>query len=211
MPPRQRSEQLRQETRTRILEAARELFVEHGIEATTMREIAGRVGCSATAIYLYFRDKNDLFRALCAADFLALAEEMRHMEAIADPMERLRLLGIGYARFAMNHPNRYRLMFMTRWPQVDKCELGIEQGNPEQDAYAQLRGMVANAHAAGCFRADLADPDLIAQTLWAGVHGVCALEITLRDDCWTEWRPFEARLGLMTEALMHSLARPPQE
>ncbi|MDD3530146.1 MAG: helix-turn-helix domain containing protein, partial [Gallionellaceae bacterium] len=58
MPPKTRSDQQRQETRSRILDAARELFVERGIEATTMREIAGRVGCSATAIYLYFRDKN---------------------------------------------------------------------------------------------------------------------------------------------------------
>jgi AcrR family transcriptional regulator len=208
MPPKQRSEQARQETRTRILDAARELFAEHGVEATTMREIAGRVGCSATAIYLYFRDKNDLFRALCATDFLSLAEEMRRMDAIADPMERLRRLGTGYARFALSHPNHYRLMFMTRWPEVEKCELGIEQGNPEQDAYALLSGMVAEAHRAGCFRADLADPELIAQTLWAGVHGVCALEITLGDDCWTEWRPFEARMGLMIDALMASLARP---
>lgn len=209
MPPKTRSDQQRQETRSRILDAARELFVERGIEATTMREIAGRVGCSATAIYLYFRDKNDLFRALCATDFLALAEEMRHMEAIADPIERLRLLGMGYARFALSHPNHYRLMFMTPWPQIAADQLGIEQGNPEQDAYAQLAGMVAEAHAVGCFRADLTDPGLIAQTLWAGMHGVCALEITLGDDCWTDWRPFEARLGIMQETLMRSLLRAP--
>ncbi|MDD5365221.1 MAG: TetR/AcrR family transcriptional regulator [Gallionellaceae bacterium] len=210
MPPKQRNEQERQETRTRILDAARILFVEHGIEATSMREIAGRVGCSATAIYLYFRDKRDLFRALCATDFLALAEEMRQMERIVDPMERLHRLGIGYARFALSHPNHYRLMFMTRWPQLAADELGIEQGNPEQDAYAQLYGMVAEAHAAGRFRADLDDPALVAQTLWAGVHGVCSLEITLGEDGWTDWRPFEARIGLMVESLMRAMARLPE-
>lgn len=210
MPPKQRSEQERQETRSRILDAARELFVERGIEATTMREIAGRVGCSATAIYLYFRDKQDLLRALCACDFLALAEEMRRMEQIADPLERLRLLGAGYARFALGHPNHYRLMFMTRWPQIEADQLGIEQGNPEQDAYAQLAGLVAEAHAAGGFRADLTDPGLIAQTLWAGVHGVCALEITLGTDAWVDWRPFEARLAMMIDTLMGSLLRTPE-
>lgn len=210
MPPRLRSEQERQETRTRILDAARILFVERGVEATTMREVATRVGCSATAIYLYFRDKQDLFRALCATDFLALAAEMREVEQIADPLERLQRLGVAYARFALTHPNHYRLMFMTRWPRVEKCELGIEQGNPEQDAYALLRDQVAAAHDAGCFRPELDDPELIAQTLWAGVHGVCALEITLSDDCWAEWRSFEARIGLMLEVLMRSLVRSPE-
>jgi CDGSH-type Zn-finger protein len=40
--------------------------------------------------------------------------------------------------------------------------------------------MVAAAHAEGCFREELTDPDLIAQTLWAGLHGICALEITMK-------------------------------
>jgi len=211
MPPKQLNDEERRETRKRILDAARTLFAEHGVEATTMREIARQVGCSATAIYLYFKDKRDLFRSLCATDFLALAEEMREAEKIADPLERLHALGLGYARFALSHPNHYRLMFMTRWPQVEKSDLGIEQGNPEQDAYAQLRVVVVAAHTAGCFRPDLDDPELIAQTLWAGVHGVCALEITMADDCWTDWRPFEARLGLMTDALLRSLVRTPPD
>jgi AcrR family transcriptional regulator len=210
MPPKQRSEQERQKTRSLILDAARTLFVEHGFESTSMREVASRVGCSATAIYLYFRDKRDLFRALCATDFLALADEMRHMEQIADPLERLSLLGISYARFALAYPGQYRLMFMTRWPELETSELGIEQGNPEQDAYALLHGLVLEAHAGGRFRTDLVDPDLIAQTLWAGVHGVCALEISLGDNCWPDWRPFEARIGLMLDSLMRSLVRMPE-
>jgi len=207
MPPKKRNEQERLETRKRILDAARELFVEHGIEATTMREIASRVGCSATAIYLYFRDKRDLLNALCATDFLALANDMQYVEAIADPVERLRVMGVGYARFALGHPNHYRLMFMTRWPEVDRHNLGIEEGNPEQDSFAQLRGLVAAIHAAGRLRDELTDLDLVAQTLWAGVHGVCALEIALGEDDWIDWRSFEDRLDLMLETLIRSLVK----
>lgn len=207
MPPKSRSDLERQETRERIMAAARELFAERGVEVTSMREIAARLGCSATAIYLYFRDKDDLFHALCATDFQALADEMRQVEAVADPMERLRYLGIGYARFALAHPHHYRLMFMTRVPGLKTDARGVEHGNPEQDAYAFLRASVADAHAAGCFRAELGDPELIAQTLWAGVHGVCSLEITLGDDGWVDWRDFETRLGMMVDVLLRSLAR----
>lgn len=207
MPPKQKSEAERLQARQRILDAARELFVAQGVDAVTMREIAKRLGCSATALYLHFRDKEALIRELCDTDFLALAEDLKSIGQVADPLERLNLLGVGYARFALTHPNHYRLMFMT--PQL-ACKVensDIEHGNAEQDAYAFLQQMVAGAHAAGCFRPELTDPELIAQTLWAGIHGVCALEITLRSGNWLDWRPFEQRLELMQASLMRGMLR----
>ncbi|HQR60160.1 MAG TPA: TetR/AcrR family transcriptional regulator [Methylophilaceae bacterium] len=207
MPPKPRTEQQRLQTRTAILDAARELFIERGVEAVTMREIARRVDYSPTAIYLHFKDKEALIRELCDTDFLALAQELRAIERIADPIERLRLLGLGYVRFAVAHPNHYRLMFMTPQVRHDPETSGIESGNPEQDAYACLRAMVADAHADGCFRTELDDPDLIAQILWAGLHGVCALEIAKKNDCWVDWRNFEVRIALMQQVLMRGLLR----
>lgn len=210
MPPKVKTEQERLQTRTSILDAARTLFVERGVEAVTMREIAKRVGFSPTAIYLHFKDKDALIHALCDTDFLTLAQELRVIEKIADPIERLRVLGLGYVRFAVTHPNHYRLMFMT--PQIPHGieDSGIEQGNPEQDAYAHLRSMVAEAHGAGRFRADLTDPELVAQTLWAGLHGVCSLEIAKKNDCWVEWSPLAERVALMQEVLMRGLLREAQ-
>jgi AcrR family transcriptional regulator len=207
MPPKPKTEQQRQKIRSAILDAARELFVERGVEATTMREIARRIDYSPTAIYLHFKDKEALIRELCDTDFLTLAQELQAIERIADPTERLRLLGLGYVRFAVAHPNHYRLMFMTPQVSPDRENSGIESGNPEQDAYAHLRSMVAEAHVAGRFRTDLIDPDLIAQTLWAGLHGVCALEIAKKHDCWVEWRDFDARIALMQDTLMRGLLR----
>lgn len=207
MPPRPKSEAARQQARCAILDAARELFVERGVVAVTMREIARRIGLSATAIYLHFKDKDALIHELCDTDFLALAQELKAIEAIPDPIERLHLLGLGYVKFAVTHPNHYRLMFMTPQVHLVSEESNIEQGNPEQDAYSHLRSMVAEGHAAGRFRADLDDPDLIAQTLWAGLHGVCSLEIAKKNDCWVEWRDFEKRVLLMQDVLMSGLLR----
>lgn len=209
MPPKQKSSLERQQARSRILDAARALFVEQGVEAVTMREIAKRLDCSATALYLHFRDKESLIREMCDTDFLALAQELHAMEQIADPLDRLRMLGVGYARFALTYPNHYRLMFMTPQLVCHAEDSDIEHGNAEQDAYAFLQGMVAEAHAAGCFRPELDDSELIAQTLWAAIHGVCALEITLHGGDWLDWRPFERRLELMQEALMRGLLREP--
>ena len=207
MPPKIKSEQERQKIRSAILDAARDLFVEQGVDAVTMRAIARRVGCSATALYLHFSDKESLVRELCDTDFMALSLELRTMEQIADPLERLHSIGIGYARFALEHPNHYRLMFMT--PQL-ACSIensGRERGNVEQDAYACLKAAVGYAFDAGHFRPELQDPELIAQTLWAGVHGVCAQAITMGGSNWIDWRPVEDRVGLMSAALLRGLRR----
>jgi AcrR family transcriptional regulator len=47
-----------------ILAAAFEVFAAHGYEATRMDEVARQAGIAKGTIYLYFRDKKQLFRAV---------------------------------------------------------------------------------------------------------------------------------------------------
>ncbi|HTD61922.1 MAG TPA: helix-turn-helix domain-containing protein, partial [Gemmatimonadaceae bacterium] len=55
--------------RTKILDAARELFAEHGYDAVTMRTIAEKIEYTPTAIYYHFKDKDALIRELCDMDW----------------------------------------------------------------------------------------------------------------------------------------------
>src|SRR2546421_4973905 len=48
------------DTRSRIQEVALELFTEHGYEATSLREIAERLGVTKAALYYHFRTKDDI-------------------------------------------------------------------------------------------------------------------------------------------------------
>lgn len=207
MPPKPKTEIERQQLRTQIIDAARELFVSRGVEAVTMREIAKRIGYSATSIYLHFADKEAVLRAICDTDFLALATSLKNILQIANPIERLHTMGRGYATFALTHPNHYRMMFMTERTPCDPAESSLQQNNAEQDAYFQLKSVVNDVYAAGCFRADLHDVDLIAQTIWAGMHGVCSLQINMAEDKWVEWSSISDRLQLMQEVMMRGLLR----
>jgi len=47
-----------------ILEAALDLFTERGFSATRLEDVASRAGLSKAAIYLYFKDKTSLLKAL---------------------------------------------------------------------------------------------------------------------------------------------------
>lgn len=54
------------DTRERVLDAALDLFIEHGFDGTSMREIAERVGVTKAALYYYFPSKDDMLMALHA-------------------------------------------------------------------------------------------------------------------------------------------------
>jgi AcrR family transcriptional regulator len=202
--PRERRDREREEIRTKILDAARELFVREGYEAVTMRRIAEKIEYSPTAIYFHFRDKETLLREICDTDFLTLAQQIATAAEIADPIERLRATGLAYFRFGMDYPNHYQLMFMTPHPPLGD-EHEIQRGNPEQDAYAFLKAIVAQAIAEARFRKELSDVELVAQTVWAGVHGVVSLHIAKCNDDWVDWRPLEARAQTMIETLVNGL------
>ena len=92
--------------REEILHAAKDLFLEQGYEATTIRRIADRVGISAPALYLYFKDKEALMLALCDQTFGHLIEAIGEIErTVGDPLERVRRFGEAYVRFGLTHPD----------------------------------------------------------------------------------------------------------
>ena len=64
-PPRTNAKSSRRELlQESILEAASTLFIQRGFQGTSMGDIAQAMGVTRTAIYYYFRNKNDILRAL---------------------------------------------------------------------------------------------------------------------------------------------------
>jgi len=208
MGVKERRERERTETREKILDAARELFIEEGFDGVSMRKIADRIEYSPTAIYMHFADKEQLFMEICHEDFRRLAQSMVGLAQVPDPVERLRRIGDAYIEFGLENPNHYRTMFMTPHPPIADSEEALKgKGNPEEDAYELLRATVREALSAGAFREHLRDADLISQTLWAGVHGVVSLQIAKSDDPWVPWSDIRQRARTMTESLLDGLLK----
>src|SRR5258708_12891250 len=136
MGPKERRQREREEIRTLILDAARELFVSEGYDAVTMRRIAERIEYSPTAIYFHFKDKEALMGELCAVDFYTLATQLTKIARVEDPLERMRRIGQAYAGFAAEFPNHYRLMFMTPHPHGNIPHLPMQRpATPHEDPY----------------------------------------------------------------------------
>jgi AcrR family transcriptional regulator len=212
MGVKERQAQHREELKEKILDAARELLVQDGVEQVSMRKIAKKINYTATTLFHHFPNKDTLLMAVCEADFLALRRSFEKIATIADPLERLRSMGAAYVSFALEHPSHYRLMFMT--PQVHQINFEtdrLHKGNPDQDAYAYLRATVAAVIEAGLLRDEHKDPDLVAQIMWSGVHGVVALHLIKCKDPWLEWRPVETIATGVMETMIAGMTRPGKE
>jgi AcrR family transcriptional regulator len=208
MGVKERREREKSETRDKILDAARELFVTEGYEGVSMRKVAEKIEYSPTAIYVHFADKNELFRELCHQDYARLAQVFQSSVMSTDPLERLKQIGAIYIDFGTRYPNHYKFMFMTPHPAHELDEVDREmKDNPEKDAYAFLKWAVQQAMDAGCFGEEICDVEMVSQTLWASVHGVISLNIAKGDDEWVEWRPIRDRAEMMLDITLRGLSR----
>jgi AcrR family transcriptional regulator len=146
--------------RERILEAARELFAERGLEVT-MDEIARQAGVGVGTVYRRFRHRDEIVAALFEqrmADYAALAEE-----AAADP-----------------DPWNGLVTFLERSLAMQAADRGLKElvvGHGHADArVARIRervlpmveALVARAHEAGALRADIGALDLPMLSLMVG-------------------------------------------
>jgi AcrR family transcriptional regulator len=153
MGVKERREREKSETRDKILDAARELFVTEGYEGVSMRKVAEKIEYSPTAIYVHFADKAELFRELCHQDYARLAEVFTSSVMSTEPIERLKQIGAIYIDFGTRYPNHYKFMFMTPHPPHEPDEMDREMmGNPEKDAYAFLKWAVPRLSRKRCGR-----------------------------------------------------------
>lgn len=190
--------------KARILTETRALVVAEGLEGLSMRKVAQRCGCTATAIYLYFRDKEALLEALVLEDFLDLARDLEALRSVPDPLERLRRLALAFAAYALAKPAHYRFLFLTPRPALGP-EASAGRNHPEVNAYLLGREAAEAALTAGLVRADIGDADALLQTLLAGIHGVVSLHLVRFQDPALPWHPVEARITRMLEVLLRGI------
>lgn len=178
--------------REEILLAAKELFLEEGYEATTIRRIADRVGVSAPALYLYFHDKEAMMLALCDQTFGLLIERISEIEkTVGDPLERVRRFGDAYARFGLENPDEYRLVFIgNNIPEsIRKVGHRMPIDDPDRPGvggslvFSRLVALLSQLETSGV-KLNY-PPDTCAELCWMGIHGVVAALIMKPDFPWS--------------------------
>jgi AcrR family transcriptional regulator len=171
-----RRELEKEELRETILRAAADLLVEESYELFSLRRLAARIGYSATTVYRYFEDKDQLVFAVLERGFSEFGQRMHQAAAQSyDPMEQLAAQGRTYVRFGLEHPVFYKLMFMTRADYWQK--MPPEAFDSKMDSFGLLQRTVAAGMDGGQFRPG--NPELVAVALWSQMHGIVSLALTM--------------------------------
>ncbi|WP_374575373.1 TetR/AcrR family transcriptional regulator [Phenylobacterium sp.] len=106
----------KQQTRAKVLAAARRLFSEQGFDGATIRDIAAAAGMSTGAVFANFADKTDLFHEIMIADIAMLAEEMRAAASRGKTVDEalLKIFMAGYSFYKGQLPLA-RAAFSVSW------------------------------------------------------------------------------------------------
>lgn len=155
-----------------LTSAALSLVAEKGPKGFTLTEAARRAGVSAAAPYRHFADKAALLATVAEQGFRDLHAALTAAgEAMADPKDRVAELGRAYVRWAVAHPDHYRVMFGAELSKADHPDLATAG----EQAFGDLLGAIAACQQAGVVGGE--DPREFAAPLWSLVHGVASLAI----------------------------------
>ncbi|MFC8721717.1 TetR family transcriptional regulator [Kitasatospora sp. NPDC057198] len=136
---------------TAIIEAARAQFSEQGYGATSIRDIAQRAGVSLSALYYYYKGKQELLVAILddGLDAYFGACEEALAAAGEDPAERLEALVAATVRFRAGHPVKSSIV-LTEGRSLEPEHLARYRENEERGT-RQFREVIEQGVADGTF------------------------------------------------------------
>lgn len=172
----ERKEREKQEMRRRILDVAMNMFLVDGYDKTSLRNIAEKIEYSPATIYLYFKDKDELFYEVQKDAFQKLNEVFAQHVTATEPLARLRQICHTYVQFGIANPELYDLMFIIRAPMnvVEEKEMW-DNGTDAFDFLVQTL--------TACIEQKLikyTDPMIAALSVWSMGHGLISLNVRCR-------------------------------
>lgn len=188
--------QEQKELKKRILNAAHKVLLGEGYRNLSLRKIAREADVSATSIYLYFENKDDLVHTLMEEAIEQLNNKLaRSVQMFEDPISKLSALAYKYIHFALEHPREYQIIYMisseemTRYPK--------EKFRKARKGYEIVTEVLKEGVESGLIAEQ--KPRIAAYTFWAQLHGVMSVVLSKRLDTRIDQEEF------IEEAIDHIL------
>lgn len=154
-------------SRARVIDAARTMIEQDGLDALSLRRLAKVLDVTAPALYAYVDDKNDLLRAVAEGEFERLTRRFDDADEL-DPLERVRAFSHAYIEHALEGPALFRTMFLF----PPELAIGTTTGHElpaATKAFEAALGAAEGAVEAGLFPG--IDPLRAGLILWTATHG----------------------------------------
>ncbi|GAB2828621.1 TetR/AcrR family transcriptional regulator [Alpinimonas psychrophila] len=177
--------------REEIVQAAAAMLDEGATEdGITLRAVARRVGVAAPSIYAHFVDRDAILLEVVRAAFDELSVHLstakaRGTESAAD---ELRAICDAYLSFALERPQRYRILFGGTWD-ASRAKSSASVGDDAvatlgQDAFNLFVSALDRCAAEGSSASTNTFAD--AAALWAGLHGYASVRPVTKEFPWPD-------------------------
>jgi len=177
----ERKEREKQQRREDILNAAEKVFFSKGLENATMDEVAEMAELSKGTLYLYFKNKEELYLGITLRALNIMDKMMfQASETEGTGLERVFALGEAYVQFYKSHPNYFNALL---YYEAKTIELGNGEsmvyechhvGHDSLDIVVQV---LKDGVEDGSIRPDI-DPELMARILWGQTTGLIQMLAT---------------------------------
>ena len=174
-------ERRHQRTHQAILDAARQIIAEKGVDNLSMRAIAKKIDYSPAGLYEYFGSKDEIIAAVCDEGNNRLVEYMGSVDPTLDINDYMLAIGQAYIDFAVRNPDHFTLMFNS--PSGPRStphdpDAVMAQMADEGSSFGILLRAIQRGIDEGVFKPKPGYGTLeMAHTAWAMVHGMATLRI----------------------------------
>nr|WP_319537834.1 TetR/AcrR family transcriptional regulator [uncultured Methanospirillum sp.] len=128
----ERRKREKEQRRTDILDAAQKLFFSRSFEDVSMDEIAREVELNKATLYLYFKNKEDLYATIVLRGIEILkAKYTQCMDTDAPGIVKVALMGQAFFEFSQEHPDYLRMIHFygsERFSKENPCNADIGKG-----------------------------------------------------------------------------------
>jgi AcrR family transcriptional regulator len=172
--------------RQEILDAATDILVREGYHSLSMRKVAERIDYSPTAIYLHFKDRDELVFCLCEQLMAGLVRELEEVRRQApSALVALRRGLRRYVDFALAHPEYYIATFMI--PRGEDPAVVARYKDPSTMHMRGLGLLVQLVEACALEKkTGKVEVPVTSRAIWAGVHGITSLLIAFPAFDWED-------------------------
>jgi AcrR family transcriptional regulator len=190
------------DSRTKILNAATELFLEGGGSALSVRAISKKAGLSTIGIYSHFQGKQGILDALYIEGFNLVRQAMDVVPVGNASKEQVLESCLGYLNVGEQNEAHYRLIFGESDPGYQPSEHAIAARDSAFSKLVSVAGSYLPANSAP------ADRRQIALDVWAIVHGYVSIShhAVVSHDSSIDWKAMAIRVvSIHLDALKEGL------
>lgn len=157
-----------------LINAGVAILAEEGVGGLGLRNVARKAGVSHSALYAHFADKQSLIAAISTEGLKQLCAGIEEGLAAhrAEPAALLVEISLRYLRFALEEPDRFKLMYSSVLDKEQAFPDFIDYTHRSFEKYVEVIAL--------CQEGGVLPPgplELTALCLWAGVHGIATLAV----------------------------------